>query len=184
MPIVRMALVGPDLRVANIATAERGWNPGGGLVAVESATAGPGDVFDPVMGVFSEAPGVAAERRALALESVRAKRAELMAAGAPYAGKRVEVDDASRANLNSVVTVALICQGRLVPWPEALQAGWICLDNTRLPLPAPEDAIALGLTVSGWYSGLIQFARDRKNEVLAAADPLAAARAIDWSPWS
>ena len=180
---VRMALVGPDLVVRNVVQVKEGWKVPEGLAGIESATAATRDLYDPVSGVFRSPPERLAEDRAAVVEAIQARRNELMARGAPFAGHRIEVDDASRANLGGVVTKALIAALGFGPWPEQLKQGWIALDNERVPLPAPTDAIMLGLSVLGWYSGLIQFARDLKSSVLASEDFRGVAAAADWTPW-
>lgn len=182
MSMRRYAVIGSDLVVSNVVLAPFGWLPGLGETAVVSEAANPGDMYDPVQGVFLAPPGRLEALRAQVRDEVQTRRDSIMAAGAPYGGQRVEVDDASRANLNSVVTAAILAQMGAAPWPEAVQ-GWISLDNTIIPLPTPGDAITMGLTVLQWQAGLIQFGRALKDAVLAAEDPRAVASAADWSAW-
>jgi hypothetical protein len=185
--MARLMIVGPDLiAVGAVAGAYASdYAPPVGLVLVPSDTAKIGDTFDPVTGEFLTPAVPLDQRRATAVAMIEAHKARLMAAGAPYAGRRVELDDASRANLNGVVTTALLMEvGAISEWPADYALGWITLDNSRIPLPTPMDGITLGLTVAHWYSGLVQFCRSAKDAVLASEAPEVVVEGLDWSPWS
>lgn len=179
---MRTAILDADLRVVNIIEGAPGFAPPPGYSATPSDAAAIGDVWNPANGAFTRPGPPVEQRRAARLARAQAERDAIMAAGAPYGGKRIEVDDASRANLNGVVTTALIAQAGGIAWPDALSQGWITMDNTRIPLPAPADAVMLGLTVLSWYAALIQLGRDIKDTILAAPDPDAVP--VGWGPFA
>jgi hypothetical protein len=183
--MARILLVGSDLVVANAVLAEAGYMPPPGFVGIASETAAVGDVFDPVTGLFSSPVVSVLDRRAARLQAVQAMRQRLMDRGAPFGGKRIEMDDATRANLSGMaVTAILVLTGALPEWPASYALGWITLDNTRIALPTPQAGITLAASVAGWYSGLVQYARDAKDAVLTAEDPDMAWAALNWSTWA
>ncbi|MFL5279691.1 MAG: hypothetical protein ACJ8AW_01495 [Rhodopila sp.] len=66
------------------------------------------------------------ERRAAAVAAIDAQAAALAAAGAPWGGKRIQVDDKSRGNLDGLVIQGLIAKstavdGQPVDWPASCQ---------------------------------------------------------------
>lgn len=182
--MARLVLVGPDLIAANIVRAEAGYEPPQGYVAIASDAAQIGQRFDPMTGLFSRSPAQVEARRVALVAAAEVRKNAIRDAGAPYQGKRIAVDDASRANLGAVVTTALLLEtGAITAWPEEYAQGWICMDNSRIPLTGPVEGIMLGMTAARWYAGLVQFCRDTKDAILAAEDPEAADAARDWSPW-
>ncbi|WP_172428719.1 DUF4376 domain-containing protein [Azospirillum brasilense] len=111
------------------------------------------------------------ERRATVAAAVDALRDQLMGEGAEHGGKRFALTDVSRTDLGGMATTgALVLMGAL-DWPADYATGWIALDNTRLPLPTPQDGIALAAAVAGRYAALVQAARDIKDAVLASDEP-------------
>lgn len=182
--MARIMLVGADLVVTNAVVAHAGYEAPPGFTAIASDTAGIGDTFDPVTGEFRPTVASVSSRREARLEDVRVMKQKLLDAGAPFSGKRIEMDDATRANLSGMaVTALLVSSGAIPEWPASYAQGWITLDNSRLSLPTPQDGIALAANVAGWYSGLVQYSRDAKDAVLTADDPDAAWAALDWMPW-
>ncbi|OYD82495.1 DUF4376 domain-containing protein [Azospirillum brasilense] len=121
-----------------------------------------------------------AERRAAVAAAVDARRDQHMAEGAEHGGKRFALDGTSRTDLGGMATTgALVLMGAL-DWPADYATGWIALDNTRLPLPTPQDGIALAAAVAGRYAALVQAARDIKDAVLASDEPEAIDIAEGW----
>ena len=76
----------------------------------------------------------------------------------------------SRTDQGGMATMAGLVVMGLLPWPDSYAQGWIALDNTRLPLPTPQDGIALAAVVGVTYSALAQHARTLKDAALAG-DP-------------
>lgn len=93
-------------------------------------------------------------------------------------GLHVAIDDVSRTNLAGLAATALAAASSLAPWPASYQEGWIAIENQRIPLPAPADALALASTAGDRYAQLRQYARDLKDSIAAAVDESALA-AID-----
>ncbi|KAA0571065.1 hypothetical protein [Azospirillum sp. Sh1] len=113
-----------------------------------------------------------AETRAAKVRAIDVERDRRLALGALHGGKRFSMSDASRTDLGGMATTAgLVLSGALPVWPDAYVQGWIALDNSRLPLPAPADGVALAASVALAYSELVQHARDLKDAALAADDP-------------
>lgn len=118
------------------------------------------------------------EAQAVAVAAIVAQRAARLAAGAPVGAVRIALDDGSRADLGSLATTALAAASGAAAWPESYQIGWIALDNSRVPLPAPADGLALAAAAGDYYARVVQRARTLKDLVLAA-DNAAALAAID-----
>ena len=162
--------------------APEGWQPPAGHSTVPAnATVEIGDTWSSATQSFAPTPKHADARRSMKIERIKAQRAALLAAGAPYDGHRIEVDDASRSNLGGMATTAALALLGVVHWPDAYAQGWITLDNGRIPLPEPRSAIALAATVGEWYGGVVQRGRDLKDAVLAAADPDTVM--LSWAPF-
>ncbi|TWA76862.1 uncharacterized protein DUF4376 [Azospirillum brasilense] len=120
------------------------------------------------------------ERRATVAAAVDALRDQHMAEGAEHGGKRFALDGTSRTDLGGMATTgALVLMGAL-DWPADYATGWIALDNTRLPLPTPQDGIALAAAVAGRYAALVQAARTIKDAVLASDEPEAIDITAGW----
>lgn len=103
--------------------------------------------------------------------AINLKRDEVLALGAPAGGRRINVDDGARADIGGMGTTALasIVTGGVVPWPESYAMGWIAIDNQRVPLATPADALAFGAAVGDFYGTAVQNARTLKDAALAAA---------------
>jgi Domain of unknown function (DUF4376) len=121
-----------------------------------------------------------ADRRAAMVEAITAERDRRLAAGAPYAGRRIEVSDKSRADLSGMMATALGAASGSLPWPEGYARGWIAIDNARIGLPTPEDGLALGGAVGDWYAAAMQHARDLKDMVLSSDEPEAVDAMAGW----
>lgn len=120
--------------------------------------------------------------RVLTVAGINADRDTLLAIGAPFGGKRIEVTDKGRADLAGLTLAAILAQTDPSAWSAGYAAGWIAMDNTRIPLPAPADGIALSTGVAAWYAGVIQTARTAKDAALAVVfhpqDPAASEAAL------
>ncbi|TWA87141.1 uncharacterized protein DUF4376 [Azospirillum brasilense] len=112
-----------------------------------------------------------AERRAAVAAAVDARRDQLMAEGAEHGGKRFALDGTSRTDLGGMATTGVLVLMGALDWPADYATGWIAADNTRLPLPTPQDGIALAAAVAGRYAALVQAARTIKDAVLASDEP-------------
>lgn len=110
-------------------------------------------------------------RRTAVVAAINATRNTRLAAGAPYAGKLIEVTDKGRADLGGMATAAILASQGLVPWSDGYATGWITMDNTRIPLPTPADGITLAAAVGDWYGRTMQHARDLKDAALASDEP-------------
>lgn len=117
---------------------------------------------------------LARTRRAAA----NADRDSDLAAGAPYAGHRIALDDASRADLSGMAATALAASTGFAPWPASYQQGWITMDNSRIPLPTPGDGLALAAAAGDYYASAVQRARDRKDAAVAQPQALRAGQGV------
>ncbi|PKR87411.1 hypothetical protein CXZ10_20420 [Pleomorphomonas diazotrophica] len=114
--------------------------------------------------------------RSAKLDGINAAAAALLAAGAPVdGGLHVALDDGSRADLTAMAATATAASAGSVSWPESYSRGWIAIENTRIPLPAPVDGLALAVAVGNYYASIIQHRRDLKDAALAAEDEAALA---------
>lgn len=112
-----------------------------------------------------------AQRRQATCDRIDALRDALFDRGCPYLGKRIQVDDSSRANIASMVLNASLAKSGALPWPASISQGWISLDNTRIALATPDAGIALGATVGDWYATARQNSRTLKDAALASDNP-------------
>jgi len=119
-------------------------------------------------------------RRQAVVDAINAHRDSLVALGAPFSGKRVEMDERGKTDLTGMTIAALLASMEMAEWSEDYQLGWIAMDNERIPLPTAADGMALGLSCASWYGSLMQFARDLKDTVLASDDPEAVDIATGW----
>lgn len=110
-------------------------------------------------------------RRAAIVDAIDQVSAAVMEVGAPYAGKRIQVTNGSRADLAGLATTAIAALSGAIPWPGSYTEGWITIDNTRITMPAPADGIALAASCGDWYARVRQHARTLKDAVLASSDP-------------
>lgn len=86
------------------------------------------------------------------------------------AGLHVAVGDGDRANMVAMATAAIAAMSGAVSWAPSYQAGWISIENIRIPLATPQDGLGLAAAVSEWYATQRQHARDLKDAILAAED--------------
>ena len=110
------------------------------------------------------------ERKAALVREVDTRRDQMVAAGAPVAGLHVAIDDGSRADMGAMATTALTALSGAVAWPASYATGWIAIENTRIPLAAPADGLALAASVGDWYARIVQNARSLKDAALDAED--------------
>ncbi|MBX9698602.1 MAG: DUF4376 domain-containing protein [Acetobacteraceae bacterium] len=103
-----------------------------------------------------------AEVREEALARVAAGFDLAIAAGMPWAGKVLQIDDASRANLTSAALGAQIGL-----WPPG--GAWRMADNSFLALTAPE-LVAMAGAAMGHYLALRQRMWARRDAARAAKD--------------
>lgn len=120
---------------------------------------------------YTESPVPLEERRAAVVEAVNVARNHRLAIGAPFQAKLIDVSDKGRADLGGMAIAAMLAQAGSTPWTEGYSAGWITMDNSRLPLPAPADGIALSAAVGDWYGRTMQHARTLKDAVLQSSVP-------------
>ncbi|WP_175426634.1 DUF4376 domain-containing protein [Azospirillum brasilense] len=125
-------------------------------------------------------PPTLAERRATVAAAVDALRDRHMDEGAEHGGKRFALDGTSRTDLAGMATTAALVQLGALEWPADYATGWIALDNSRLPLPTPQDGIALAAAVAARYAALVQAARTIKDAVVASDDPETIDIAAGW----
>ncbi len=111
--------------------------------------------------------------RRTVIADISADRDALLRLGAPYGGKRVQVDERARADLAGLALAAVLAQTDPAAWSDGYSTGWITMDNTRIPLPTPAEGSALAAAVGAWYAAVIQAARNAKDAALAVVlDPL------------
>ena len=117
------------------------------------------------------------EVRADAASAAAAEFGLRLAAGAPYGGQRVQIDDGSRANLTALAVQAQASlQGQ--PWPDGYARGWIAMGGTRIPLAEPADGFALAQATGSFYATLVQHEQDLIDAINAATDAVGVA-AVD-----
>lgn len=134
-------------------------------------------VYDVVPIPAAELLDAACKATVRAIDDERDRR---LSAGAPYAGRLIDVSDRSRANLSGMAVAAMAAQAGHIPWSEAYAAGWIAVDNTRVALPTPADGLALAASVGDWCGRTIQHARTLKDIALTSIDPAAVDWLADW----
>lgn len=112
------------------------------------------------------------DRIAAVVNAISGKVAALMAAGYPVQGDdlHVALDGETRADLGAMATTAALAISGVTAWPESYSKGWITIENIRIPLPTPQDGIALGAAVGDYYAQVRQHARDLKDAALAATE--------------
>lgn len=126
-------------------------------------------------------PLTADDLRDQKLAAVGSVYAAKIAAGMPYAGQTVALDDASQIRFTAMGATALgVIGGALPAWPDEYSLGWIADSNDRIPLPTAEDGLKLASAAGAYTGALIQHGRDLKSAVLAAADPSAVDETAGW----
>ncbi|MCM8736583.1 DUF4376 domain-containing protein [Azospirillum sp. A1-3] len=110
-------------------------------------------------------------RRAAKVDAINAERDRRLALGVTYSGKVFATDALTRTDLGGMATTASLVLAGALDWPDSYAQGWIAADNTRLPLPTPQDGVALAATVAGAYSATVQYARDLKDAALVSDNP-------------
>lgn len=139
---------------------------------------GPDDVFCGYLFDGEEfAPPAASPLDALKAEltaGINSHVAALLATGAPVvvgeSTLHVALDDGSRADLTAMAATAIAASGEAIPWPASYQAGWIAIENVRIPLPTPSHGLGLAAGVGDRYAQIRQHGRDLKDAVIAAID--------------
>lgn len=135
--------------------------------------------YDLVDLTASELAAEGSAARAAKVDVINRERDRRLALGALHAGKLFATDDTTRTDLGGMATTAGLVVMGLVAWPASYAQGWIALDNTRLPLPTPQDGIALADKVAVTYSAIVQHARTLKDAALAG-DPAAVDELAGW----
>ncbi|MCM8736019.1 DUF4376 domain-containing protein [Azospirillum sp. A1-3] len=110
-------------------------------------------------------------RRAAKVAAITAERDRRLALGVQHAGKVFPTDALTRTDLGGMATTAALVLAGALEWPDSYAQGWISADNSRLPLPTPQDGVALAAAVAGAYSAIVQHARDVKDAALVSDDP-------------
>ncbi|MBP2302511.1 DUF4376 domain-containing protein [Azospirillum picis] len=110
-------------------------------------------------------------RRAAKVDAINAERDRRLALGVEHGGKTFGTDVQTRTDLGGMATTAALVLAGALTWPDSYAQGWIASDNSRLPLPTPQDGVALAAAVAGTYSAIVQHARDVKDAALASDDP-------------
>lgn len=117
------------------------------------------------------------ERKTVRLDAVKQRMEALLAAGAPVdvgeATLHIALDDGSRADMTGMAATALAAATGAVPWPSSYQAGWITIENVRIPLPTPAEGLGIAAFVGDRYAQIRQHGRALKDAVLAAEDAVA-----------
>ncbi len=174
------ALIDPRTnRVTHLVEAAPDWRPPPGLDKVAATAATQiGELMGPD-GLGSSKPPLE-ERRAAALARLRAQHEAILADGFVLEdGRVVRTDPHSLAVVAAMASVAGLAMIGATPWPSGYAQGWIAEDNTRIPLPTPQDAISIAAKINAWQSGLAHKARGLKDAVLSEDDPDAAIEAMD-----
>lgn len=114
---------------------------------------------------------------AFKIAAIDRKRDEILKAGKLYAGLHVALldkngTDGPRADLSGMATYAMGVLLGLpgLSWPEDYQTGWIAVENERIPLPTPQDGLALAQACGEFFAAVVQCARDKKDACLTASD--------------
>ena len=92
-----------------------------------------------------------------------------------WAGKRIQIDEASQQRISSVALLALTCIATGQPWPGV---DWIAADNTTISMATPQQMIGMAMAAAQRVIALRTAYRGAKDALLAA-DTAAAAFAVD-----
>lgn len=109
------------------------------------------------------------ELKAAKVAAIDTKTQEVLAVGAPANGLHVALSADSRADMGAMATTAALALSGATEWPDSYRRGWISIENTRIPLDAPADGIALAASVGDYYARARQKSRDLKDYALAAS---------------
>lgn len=131
-----------------------------------------------VSGSLVEIAQSIASARSEKISAIEDEKARRLAEGVPINGKRISVDNTARTDMVSMAMAASLAQGGSIDWSAGYSNGWICMDNSRFPLPSPADGISLAAFIGDWYSRTVQRARDLKDSALSASS-ISALNAID-----
>ena len=137
-------------------------------------TASPQEIADLGFVEFVPEPPTLEDLRTAKIAAINSRSSDILAAGAPIVVDtdtlHVALDDGSRADMTAMGTTAIAAASSAVPWPDSYQAGWITVENIRIPLPLPSDGLALAATVGDYYAQIKRHARDLKDAAIAAED--------------
>jgi hypothetical protein len=118
---------------------------------------------------YAPPPPTLEEAKTAKVAAVAAAMEARLADGAlSVGGKHIALDVETRTDLGAMATTAALAAGGSIPWPASYQTGWITMENTRIALPTPADGIALASAVGNIYAQIRQYARDLKDDALAA----------------
>jgi hypothetical protein len=136
--------------------------------------------IDAAQAVAADAAALLVQAKAIKAAAVASCYAGKIAAGFNYAGKLIQIDDASQANIAAQGLAALgsIVDPASNPWDANFT--WICADNSRLALATAAAMYAFATACDGYVKGCILQRRALKDAI-AGATTLAALQAIDIS---
>lgn len=117
------------------------------------------------------------QRRAVKVAAARAQFEAKVAAGWPFEGLHVEINDGSRANLGGLALTAFLASQEVTTWPADYGRGWVSIEGARIPL-TPETAIPFAAGAGAYYSALVQHEQDLED-ALQAAESDAALAAVE-----
>ncbi|MBP2301318.1 DUF4376 domain-containing protein [Azospirillum picis] len=121
-----------------------------------------------------------AARQGAKVDAINVERDRRLALGVTHGGKTFGTDVLTRTDLGGMATTAALVLAGALDWPDSYAQGWIAMDNSRLPLPAPQDGIALAAAVAGTYSAVVQHARDLMDAALQSNEPEAIDQTLGW----
>lgn len=105
------------------------------------------------------------------ITAINERKAELLARGAPYAGKYIDVmSENALAVIGGVTSAAILANAGALSWGSPYNTH-IAQDNSQVTFATAADGIAFAGTVGGWYGAVVLHARSLKDAVEAAADP-------------
>jgi hypothetical protein len=110
------------------------------------------------------------QRKMAVCDAIDAHREGLLARGATYFGKVIQVDETSQQRIQAMGAVALACLQGATTWPDTL-AHWVAADNSLLALATATDGLALALAMAAWVSAAIMRAVTLKAETRASDNP-------------
>lgn len=125
-----------------------------------------------------------ADLRAAKIKAIETAADALLVAGAPLADdQHIALDTDSRADLTAMAATATAAASGAVSWPDSYSRGWISIENTRIPLAAPADGLALASAVGNYYAAIVQHRRDLKDVALVAEDATTLAAIDETAGW-